>query len=210
MTRGTERPATAATPSRSVTSADDVLDAAEALLASGGFDQLSVRSIATRLAVSRQVVYTHFGGMGGLLDGLHRRLSSRLIAAVDAAAGDDAPVGRGTTEHILRAAAAYRSVARRWPELYQLVFEQPVPDHAVGDAALAEGRAAFGRIVELADAWLACSRGTPPTNRDATELARAVWSATHGFVVLERVGFASVDETDALANRATVSMLAGW
>ncbi|MEM8746309.1 MAG: helix-turn-helix domain-containing protein, partial [Actinomycetota bacterium] len=62
-------------------SADAVVDAAEVLLAEAGFDGMSVRRIADAVGVSRQVVYTHFGGMDGLLDELHRRLSQRLIDA---------------------------------------------------------------------------------------------------------------------------------
>ena len=46
--------------------------------------------------------------------------------------------------------------------------------------------------------------------RDATELARAVWTAGHGFVVLERAGYATIDETDRLAAATVRALLAGW
>ncbi len=183
-----------------------MLDAAESLLAGGGFDGLSVRHVADAVGASRQVVYTHFGGMDGLLDALHRRLSERLAEAVDAV---DAPPG--TTRHVLEAAAVYRRVARTHPELYQLVFEQPVAEYVAGDVATADGRRSFGTIVALAEAWLRTTRSiAKPSGEESMALARALWSSTHGFVVLERVGFATPDDTDELSERALASMLAGW
>ena len=64
--------------------ADHVTDAAERLLREGGFDAMSVRAVGERLGVSRQVVYTHFGGVDGLLDALHERASGYLAGSVGA------------------------------------------------------------------------------------------------------------------------------
>lgn len=201
--------ATPATPNpgrRPAIAADEVLDIAETLLDDGGFDALSVRRIADAAGASRQVVYTNFGGMDGLLDGLHRRLSTRLASVVDGVEPDP-----GTLEHILDATASYRTAARRWPHLYQLAFERPVADYAVGPEALADGRRSFGRIVQAAAAWLTRrDPATPPTEQRSIELARTLWSTTHGFVVLERVGFASTDETDDLSDRAIRALLMSW
>ena len=66
--------------------ADHVIDAAERLLREGGFDAMSVRAVGERLGVSRQVVYTHFGGVDGLLDALHVRASGYLARSVGAVA----------------------------------------------------------------------------------------------------------------------------
>ncbi|MEM9747555.1 MAG: TetR/AcrR family transcriptional regulator [Actinomycetota bacterium] len=187
-------------------SADAVVDAAEVLLAEAGFDGMSVRRIADAVGVSRQVVYTHFGGMDGLLDELHRRLSQRLI---DAATSVSEPTG--TTAHLLAATAGYRSVARRWPDAYQLVFERPVADYSIGPDAERFGLESFGHVVDAAEAWLRVTAEVGrPRRSDAIDLARAVWSTAHGFVVLERVGFADPSDTDRLCDRAIRAILAGW
>ncbi|MEM8619113.1 MAG: TetR/AcrR family transcriptional regulator [Actinomycetota bacterium] len=187
-------------------STDAVLDTAERLLRKHGFDGISVRRIAEELGASRQVVYTHFAGMNGLLDELHRRLSRRLIDAVDAV---DAP--GGTITHLVGAAAAYRATARRWPELYQLVFERPITDYEIGPAAVAEGVHSFEMIIDIAAQWLHITAGVAdPSRRAAVDLARAMWSSLHGFVVLERVGFATPVDTDRLSEQSVVALLDGW
>lgn len=198
---------TPTTPGRTpAVEASAVVDAAEALLGESGFDGMSVRRIAEAVGVSRQVVYTHFGGMNGLLDEIHQRLSQRLMDSVAAVSEPD-----GTTVHLLAAAAGYRSVARRWPEAYQLVFERPVPDYVIGSAAEQFGLESFGHVVDACEAWLRVTADVDrPRRSDSIDLARAVWSTTHGFVVLERVGFADPADTDRLCDRALRALLAGW
>ncbi len=182
-----------------------MLDAAETLLDHDGFDGISVRRLADAVGVSRQVVYTHFGGMNGLLDALHERLSRRLTEAMDAV--DATP---GTTEYLLAGAAGYRHAARRWPELYQLVFERPVPDYVVGTDTAAASVRSFEPIVTMSGDWLR-THGQPDATRiNAIDLARSMWSSLHGFIVLERVGFATEPETDRLSQRAIEALLRGW
>ncbi|MEM8904858.1 MAG: TetR/AcrR family transcriptional regulator [Actinomycetota bacterium] len=201
-------------PRRAVT-ADSVTDAAEELLAERGFEGLSVRHVAEAVGASRQVVYTHFDGMDGLLDAIHRRFTARLGEAVDGVDAD-----RGSEEHLVVAGRAYRSMARAHPGPYQLVFERPVVDHAVGAAALAAGRASFGSIVGAAAAWLVRSGrlvegdldpAAPRTwPAEAVRLARAMWSLNHGVVVLERAGLSDPDEGEAIADDSLRALLAGW
>ncbi len=190
--------------------ADDVVDAAEELLRQGGFEALSVRAVGERVGASRQVVYTHFGGVDGLLDALHVRASSYLAQAVESADADP-----GTVEQFLAGTEAYIGVARQHPHLYQLLFERPVADYRPSADAARAGRAAFGHIVATADAWLHGSAQSVPDDeaswdRSATELARALWTAGHGFVVLERVGYATTGETDRLAEATVRALLSGW
>lgn len=187
-----------------------VVDVAESLLDDGGFERLSVRHLAERLGVSRQVVYTHFGGVDGLLDALHERGSAYLSEAL-AATGDDAD----RTDHIVAATLAYLEVARRHPHLYRLVFEQPVPDYVPSSAARRVGRTSFGHVVVATDAWLrgvATAVPDDPSTWDpaAVDLARATWTSAHGFAVLERVGYADRAETDRLVVTAVRAMLDGW
>ncbi|MEO1057443.1 MAG: TetR/AcrR family transcriptional regulator [Actinomycetota bacterium] len=190
---------------RPAVAAATVLDTAETLLDHDGFDGISVRRLADAVGVSRQVVYTHFGGMNGLLDALHERLSARLTAAVGAI--DATP---GTSDYLLAGAAAYRHAARRWPELYQLVFERPVPEYTIGADAAAAGLRSFEPIVTMASEWLQANGRTRARRAEAIDLARSMWSSLHGFIVLERVGFATEAETDRISQRAIEALLAGW
>lgn len=181
----------------------DVLDEAERLLGEGGFEALSARRLADALGASRQVVYTHFDGMHGLFDALHQRLSDRLTDAV-VTAGDDP----GSTDHLLAATAGYRHIARTWPELYQLVFERPVADYRPGVEAVRVSRACFGHVIAGCGAWL--DRHGRPGDDGGLALARALMSATHGFMTLERVGLATPAETEELSGRTITALLDGW
>ncbi|MEM9033769.1 MAG: TetR/AcrR family transcriptional regulator [Actinomycetota bacterium] len=205
----------ATSTARSAVRPETVADVAESLLADRGFEGLSVRHVAEEVGASRQVVYTHFDGMDGLLDELHRRFTARLGDAVSAAEGE-----RGTDAHLVIAGRVYRSMARRHAGPYQLVFERPVPDYVPGAEALAAGRTSFGVIVAVAASWLRAAgrldddRLDPSAVRtwpaEAVRLARALWSLNHGVVVLERVGLGDTAEGEELADDAVRALLAGW
>ena len=190
---------------------DDVLDAAHALVEAEGFAALSVRRIAEALGTSRQVVYTHFDGKGGLLDGLHRRASDLLFAAVRATPGPP-----GTAAHVLATGQTYLDAARDRPRLFELAFSRPVASHEPSSEAVEHARQGFGSVVLVVGSWLAArdGRGLPTAppwdDPDAVRLARTVWSTTHGHVVLERAGHATPGETDHLVAGALQALLDGW
>jgi AcrR family transcriptional regulator len=200
-------PATAMPVARSMAS-EVVLDAAEALVGSEGFSGLSVRRLASALGVSRQVVYTHFGGLEGLWNALYRRGADRLAARV--AALDETP---GTVAHVHAASHAYVAAARQSPHLFQLVFARPVPDFDPDADARRVGRAAFGVVVWVCGCWLAgeeVPREAAWASPEAVGLARVLWACVHGHVVIEAAGHAEEAMTDALVTRAVESLLAGW
>src|SRR2546421_10706395 len=68
---------------------DAILDAADALLAAGDVDAVSMESVAERAGVSRPLVYKHFANRGELLAALYEReaglLHAELAADVEAA-----------------------------------------------------------------------------------------------------------------------------
>ena len=184
--------------------ADDVVDAAERIVESEGFDAMSVRRLGIELGVSRQVVYTHFGGMDGLLGALHVRTARDLEARVRALEEE-----RGTTAHVLAAGRVYVGEARRRPRLYELAFGRPVPGYEPTPASLDAARASFDPIIEAARAWLGAA-GVAATRGEEVELARVFWAVAHGHVSLELAGHADPATTDHLVDRALLAVLAGW
>ena len=148
--------------------------------------------------------------MDGLLDALHTETSARLTSLAAAVVAD-----LGTTEYLVALTQAYIDMARQRPHHYQLVFERPLPDYVPSDAAQRAGRASFGHIVAAADAWLHTEPESAPDrpaswNRAATDLARVLWTTSHGFVALERAGYATEADTNALSARSVRAILAGW
>lgn len=184
--------------------ADAVLAAAERVVEEEGFAALSVRRIGTELGVSRQVVYTHFGGMDGLLEALHVRTAGDLGSRV--AALEEEP---GTVAHVLAAGRVYVDEARRRPRLFELAFGRPVPGYEPDEVALAAARSSFGPIIAAARAWLAAS-GVTADQAEEVELARVFWATAHGHVTIELAGHAEPATTDRLVDRALRALLAGW
>lgn len=171
---------------------DDVLGAAETLLTEEGPGGLSVRRIADRLGVSRQIVYSRFGGKPDLVRALHARGFERLTAAF--AEVDEVP---GTQAHVLAMAHAYRRAARAQPAVFELMFGTPVVGFVPDASARAVAVESFEPVVAAARAWLVAT-GRRATPAAALTLARAVWAATHGVVALELAGLLGRDATRVL------------
>lgn len=183
---------------------DQLVAAAERLVEEDGWAALSVRRLGDRLGVSRQVVYTHFGGTQGLLRELHVRAARRLAARVEAL--DETP---GTTGHVAATSAVYAAAARERPALFELAFGHPLPQYEPDAATLAATRRAFEPIITCAAAWLG-SQGGGADRREAVELARVLWSVAHGHISLELAGHAEPALTDHLLARASVAVVEGW
>jgi AcrR family transcriptional regulator len=152
-----------------------VLAAAVKVLRDEGPSALTVRRLAEVVGVSRQVVYTQFGSLGGLIDALYRQGFTELSAA--SAQIDPALTG---FERVIAGALAYRRSALDRPELYRVMFERPFREHVPSAESRAVALAAFEPLVEAV-----ASTGRP----DARNLALTLWGAMHGLVHLELQGY---------------------
>src|SRR5688500_8636083 len=125
-----------------------ILDAARAVMRERGVADLSLREVARRVSMQAPSLYEYFPSKAALYDAVFlagfRLFRDRLLAAQE-----------GTTtfwEHVAAAFEAYMAFAREHPELYQLIFEHPVPGFAPSEETMAEGRALLdrftGRIAE--------------------------------------------------------------
>lgn len=186
--------------------ADDVVGVAERIVEEEGLAALSVRRLGAALGVSRQVVYTHFGGVNGLLAAMHVRTGRRLADRVEALAEQP-----GTLAHVLATGRVYVEEARRRPRLFELAFGGGVPGYEPDEQTLRLAREAFRPIVDCARAWLTADvGGAPADDEEVRTLARVLWSVAHGHVTLELAGHAAPDLTDRLLERALASVVTGW
>lgn len=185
--------------------ADDVVDVAERILDTDGISALSVRRLAAELSVSRQIVYTHFGGMRDVLEQLHLRSGHYLTESVR-----QLPSPVGTDDRLLSGANAYVSYARHRPAMFELTFGQPVPGYVPSTETTAALQSVFRvEIVGLIREWQDANGLTVET-RATIDRARVYWSAIHGLVTLERAGHATETETDQLVEELTRTFIAGW
>lgn len=168
-----------------------LLDAALRLLAAGGPEALQARRLAAEVGASTMAVYTYFGGMGQLITEVVREgfiwFGRRL---------GEVPRSEDPVADLLALGLAYRGYALENPQLYRLMFGANAPggrrvgnDPSVAAAAeaLPEAQAAFAQLVALVNRVMEAS-GEPGQERPGPA-AFQIWSALHGYVLLEVAGF---------------------
>jgi len=154
-----------------------VVGAAIKVLRDDGPSGLTVRRLAEVVGVSRQVVYTQFGSLGGLIDALYREGFAELRAAL--AEIDSRLAG---SERMIACALGYRRSALERPELYGVMFERPFRGYVPSPESRSVALAAFEPLVEAVG-----STGRQPG--EARRLALTLWGAVHGLVHLELQGY---------------------
>lgn len=150
-----------------------VVQAAARLADEGGWENITLGSVAAHLGVQTPSLYNHVAGVPGLrravaLAGL-RELTRRLERVAVGKAGDAA---------VLDLARAYRRFAHERPGVYAATLRAPEE----GDAEWA----ALG--AELVTIVLAVLASYGLEGDDALHAARGLRSLLHGFVALEAVG----------------------
>ena len=148
-----------------------VVAAAAALADEGGLEQLSLARLAAALGIRTPSLYAHVDGLADLRARLGARAAREFASALQVAAA-----GRSGADALRAVAAAYRAYAHAHPGSYAAM--QIATDREENQAA---GAAVVALIVAALDAY-------GLSGDDAIHAVRAVRSALHGFVALEREG----------------------
>jgi AcrR family transcriptional regulator len=168
-----------------------LIDGGIRLLERDGLQSLSVRNLAAEVGTSTMAVYTHFGGMTGVIDAVAGEAFSRFTQALTEAEQTDDPVA-----DFFVMGAAYRAFALANPQRYQLIFGAASPASVAGYRTdltstgsvtdRAEWAASFDALRTVVRRMIAAGR-----IRDDGELnvAGRLWSLSHGEVMLELAGF---------------------
>lgn len=135
-----------------------LLDAAEALLATGGPDAVSVRAVADAAGVSTRAVYSVFGSMPGLLGALAARGFQLLADLVNGL-----PVTHDPLADLAAAGPhAFRVFALDRPHLFRITFDQISAEiyaqPAAYPALMASYQALESRFTRALDAGLLAQR----------------------------------------------------
>ena len=161
------------------------------LLEAGGPQSLSVRNLAAEVGTSTMAVYTHFGGMTGVIDAIAVEVFARFTKALTEVEQTDDPV----TDFFVMV-NAYRDFALANPQRYSLIFGTRSPETLTGyrtDLTVtgnptdqADPAASFEALRNVVRRMIAAGR-----IRDDAEpaIAGRLWSLTHGGVMLEMAGF---------------------
>ncbi len=180
-----------------------LLEAAARLLAEEGPSSLTLRRVATEADTSTMAVYTHFGSMPDLADAIVAEGFSRLAVLLA-----DVPRTEDAIADLAGLSRAYLINARQNPHLYAVMF---------GTASLGKyrprtaqersrGRYTFDEIVKTAARAVDQQR-----LRQAEPLAIAsqLWTAMHGYVMLDVGGYFGEDAVERVLMPMLVSLLSG-
>jgi AcrR family transcriptional regulator len=119
-----------------------ILDTARDVMRERGVAALSLREVARRVSMQAPSLYEYFPSKAALYDALFlagfRLFQARLVSGLDEAMTFWA--------QIQACFDAYMMFAREHPELYQLLFEHPVPGFAPSSETMAEGLALLDRF----------------------------------------------------------------
>lgn len=178
-----------------------MLHAAVGLLDEHGPDALQTRRVAAAAGTSTMAVYTHFGGMRGLIAEVAEEGLRQFDAALTVPQTDD-PVA-----DLFVVGAAYRRYAIERPHMYRLMFGS-TSAHGINApvrnvltltvAEIEQHYPSFANVVRpvhrstLAGRITVCS---PDDDAAIVATAAQFWALTHGFVMLELAGYYGDDGT---------------
>ena len=162
------------------------------LLERDGLESLSVRNLAAEVGTSTMAVYTHFGGMTGVIDAVASEAFSRFTQALTGAQQTDDPVA-----DFFVMGAAYRAFALANPQRYQLIFGAASPASVTGYRTDLTSTGSATDRVEWASSFDALrnvvrrmiAAGRIRDDGGALNIAGRLWSLSHGEVMLELAGF---------------------
>ncbi len=115
-----------------------IIDAARAVMREEGVAALNLHEVARRVGLRTPSLYEYFPGKMALYDALYR-FGIRLYAAGREHLAPITALPASFWEHARGELEHYMSFAQEHPELYQLVFERPVPGFVPSPESLEEG-----------------------------------------------------------------------
>lgn len=156
-----------------------LVDSARRLLAEGGLDQVTMRSVAIGAGVSTMNVYSRFGGKDGLLDMLYREGFDTLGQRLADTDEPDLP------SQIRAFAATYRTFALEHPARYELMFGGVSRSFRPSEESAVVARRVLATIAMRFDEAIERGELKLPAGVDAVQVAAMLWAMCHGALVFE-------------------------
>ena len=187
-----------------------LLEAALRRLEADGPEALKARTLTREIGASTMAVYTHFGGMPGLVDAMVREGLARFAAHVRSRP----PLPDDPLADLISGGLSYSEFALANPQLYRLIFglssgarlREAAPEFDAGATwSLPEGRDTFSILLESVERVIEAGEFRP---QDPTTAAVQVLSATHGYLLLEIGGFDQEERRRAVLPM-TINLMVG-
>ena len=173
---------------------EEMLHAAVGLLDEHGPDALQTRRVAGAAGTSTMALYTHFGGMRGLIAAVAEEGLRQFDTALTVPETED-PVA-----DLFTIGTAYRRYAIERPHMYRLMFgstsahgiNAPAGNVLTLTVAEIEQRIpSFAHVVRAVRRSMLAGRigEESPDDQAIVATAAQFWALIHGFVMLELAGF---------------------
>ena len=164
-----------------------LIEVAADILSEDGPAALSARRLARDAGTSTMAVYTHFGGMPGLVRAVVAEGFARLYARVAEVEETEDPLA-----DLIGSAAAYRAHALADPHLFSVMFgSASLGQYRLTTQELEVGLAAFDQLAAIVARVMAAGA---IRQGDARAVAGQFWAALHGYVMIEIGGLSHVVE----------------
>lgn len=196
----------------------NVLDAAQKMVAEGGFEHLTIRGIARELGYSPGAIYEYFENKEAILCSLYFDGSGGFVDSIETAWTELPPDADAITA-FLRMGEVFRRYALRNRELYRFTFNVMKQPSEWGEAAESGMPLSLDRVVQ------ATMRGMTEGDlieANPADVAISLWVTAHGFVSLEVsdhfnylldhnvIATQTDDPVDALYQVVVCAAIRGW
>ncbi|KAA8554007.1 MULTISPECIES: TetR/AcrR family transcriptional regulator [Pseudomonas] len=167
-----------------------LVEATIRVLATSGPSEVKARSVSSEAGLSTMGVYTYFGGVSELLQAVSDEGFSRLTAVFECVPVTDDPI-----VDLCTMVLACRDLAHINPHLYDLMFGLSIDGRyssSRGTPAPASSGYSAERNSTYSVLLKACTRLADAKCVDKVDpalIALQLWSAAHGFIMLELAGF---------------------
>jgi AcrR family transcriptional regulator len=155
-----------------------LVEAAVGMIREEGVQAFTLRSVGTRVGVSRTALYRHFDDKAALLARVASEGFRRLHAALAKAV---ATASQQRADPLQAMAAAYVHFAFDNPSHYQTMFGGFLTDRSRYPGLIAHGDAAFNILVDTIRGEQKRGKLRPG---DPIEMAEITWSLSHGIATL--------------------------
>ena len=180
-----------------------IVAAAENLVATGGFQDLSAREIARKIHYSPGTIYNVFDSIDEIVLAVEGRLLDQLEVLLT-----EVEHGPTPEAELRRLAGVYVEFTHGNTRLWNLLFEHQLPPETpLPEWYQAQLRRLLARVeTALAPAFPA------PAEADRQRSARVIWASVHGIVSLSSAGKLSIitsEQTRTLLDDLITSYMAG-
>lgn len=199
-------PKTARTPDEVLEIRNRILDEAILLITDKGFNNLSMRAIASRIGMTAANIYNYYKNKDELYLDIQTRGFAQLQECLRQAIYDN-PDPRQGIEAVMR---AYLSFGLSFPSLYEIMFILNTPKYADYQHTSLEPIASFEKETALKAARLLVDavKAIPAplslvSAADAYFRVMQIWTALHGIISLynSRVLQEAAEDTEAVIDR---------